>query len=136
MVCVTASSNQDPVSGAFKEPPVPGFRRAQPLLHAPAFGHIAGHLHKAAHLSGLVAQGRDDDMRPERRPILTHPPALGFDLAGGHCHLQFVLWPMLRTIFRAIHAREMLANDLIRFDSPSGTRPRHANSRCIPPDRA
>jgi hypothetical protein len=53
-------------------------------------------------------------MRPERRPILPHPPALGFDLAGGHRHLQFVFWPMLRTIFRAIHAREMLADDLIR----------------------
>src|SRR5919108_451204 len=54
-------------------------------------------------------------MRPERRSILPHPPALGFDLAGGHRHLQFVLWPMLRTIFRAIHAREMLADDLIRL---------------------
>ena len=113
--CVTASRISIPSRAAFKEPPVPGFRRAQPLLHAPAFGHIAGHLHKAAHLSSLVAQGRDDDMRPEGHPILADPPALGLDLPCGHRHLQFVLGPLLRPVFRAIHAREMLADDLIRF---------------------
>jgi len=84
---------------------MPGFRRVQLLLHAPAFGHISGYLHKAAHLSGLVAQGRDDDMRPEWHRILADPPALGFDLAFDHRHHQFVLGPLLRPIFRAIHAR-------------------------------
>src|SRR5207247_10773454 len=48
------------------------------FLGALALGDVVSDLGEAARFSGLVEQGRDDDVGPELRPVLTHAPTLAF----------------------------------------------------------
>src|SRR6266853_2112786 len=48
------------------------------LLGALAFGDVVSDLGEAARFSGLVEQRREDDVRPELRPVLAYAPALAF----------------------------------------------------------
>src|SRR5260370_44649 len=61
----------------------------------------------------LVRQRGDDDVGPNPGAILTHPPTLVLEAAGGRRFSQLVVGPARRRGFRRVEAGEVLADDLL-----------------------
>jgi hypothetical protein len=49
------------------------------VLHPFPFRNIARDFGESSQAAGLVAERSDDDVGPEARSILAHPPALGLE---------------------------------------------------------
>src|SRR5262249_38510734 len=88
------------------------FRSAHALFALLALGEIARHLRKSDERAGIVAESRDDDVRPEARPVLAETPALLFETADLLRGLE--LGGALPLVVGRIEVGEVLADDLVR----------------------
>src|SRR6185437_10302819 len=75
-------------------------------------GEIAGQLGEAPGLTGRVANGGEDDVGPEQRSILAHPPSLDLVSALGRGCVQVVLRRTARDVRWRVEPGEVLAHDL------------------------
>jgi hypothetical protein len=88
-------------------------RIAQCLLRLSPLGQVPGDLREGAQVSFVIAEGRDDDIRPELRAVLAHPPALILEAPRFGGHAQLFVGPSIADGFVGIEAREVLAQDLV-----------------------
>src|SRR5882672_5906193 len=83
------------------------------FLHALAVGNVVDDLREAAQLSGLVAQRRQNDVRPELRAVLAHPPALALVAPLERGKLELHSRVATGRVIGEKEARIVLADDLV-----------------------
>jgi hypothetical protein len=85
------------------------------LLRRPPIGEVARDFREADYLAALVAQRRDDHVRPEARAVLSDAPSLVLEPAmvsrGHELHLRLPR----RDVRRGIEGREVATDDLVRL---------------------
>src|SRR5439155_10796964 len=89
-----------------------GRRPAQVLIGLAARGQIAGDLRVADEDPVVVAQGGDDDVRPEARAVLAQAPALFLEAALARRDLELVRGVVLSARVGRVEDREVPADDL------------------------
>ena len=95
-----------------------GLGVGQRRLDLVALRQVAGQFGEAAQIAGLIANGREDDVRPERRAVLAHAPPFVLVPSAGGGEVEVVLRLAVLDVFARIEAGEVLADDLFRVRSP------------------
>src|SRR5205085_9420056 len=85
------------------------------LLRLFPVADVARNFREAAQFAAAVENGRDDDVRPEARSVLTHAPPFVFDTSLRARDLQFMLRFVIRLVFLGIETREVASDDLARL---------------------
>src|SRR3954452_7053058 len=80
-----------------------------------AHGHVARDLRKARHLAFVIAQQRDDGVRPELLTVFANAPPFVFDAAVARCGLELTARLLRLKVFRTVEHGEMPADGLILF---------------------
>src|SRR3954453_14162862 len=80
-----------------------------------ARGHVTRDLREARHLAFVIAQQRDDGVRPELLTVFADAPPFVFDAAVAHCSLELTARLLRLEVFRTVEHREMPADGLILF---------------------
>src|SRR3954464_7080978 len=88
-----------------------------------ARGHVARDLRESRHLAFVIAQQRDDGVRPELLAVFADAPPFVFDAAVARCGLELTTRLLRLKVFRTVEYREMPADGLILFvaHDPRGT---------------
>src|ERR1019366_8842045 len=81
----------------------------------PSFGEVAGHLSEADQATSLVANGREDDVRPELRPVLSNAPAFFLEATLALGDLERMVALAGRDLFWRVEDREVPSDDLGRL---------------------
>ena len=95
-----------------------GARFLELLLRSDALGDVAGDLGEADVLAVLVEDRVDQHVRPEQGAVLAHALRLALILALGERGLERPLGLAGGAVLLGVEAREMLADDLSRPNSP------------------
>src|SRR6185503_1102164 len=90
---------------------------------ASALGHVAGHFGKAAQAAAGIEQRRDDDVGPERRPVLAQAPAFVLEPADARGDFELHLRHLGVDRLLRVEAREMLADDFLGLVALDAFRP-------------
>ncbi len=88
-----------------------------------ALGHVAGHFGKAAQLAVGIEQRRDDDVGPERRPVLAQAPAFVLEAADARGDFQLHLREFGVDCLLRVEARKMFADDFLGLVALDGFGP-------------
>ena len=84
-------------------------------LRGATLGEVPGDLRESHYPSAVVAQGRDDDVRPEARAVLPQPPAFVLEPAVPRRTDELHRGLSRLDVFRGIEDREMAPDDLRRL---------------------
>ena len=86
----------------------------EPLLRLAALGDVARDLGEADDLAAIVADGIDDDMRPEAAAVLAHAPAFLLEAALAPGGVERLLRLAVAAVLLGVELREVAADDLVR----------------------
>ena len=95
---------------------------AQGVLASLALGEVAGDLPEADQVAVGIPDRGDHHVGPEARPVLADPPSLVLERAVGGGDGQLPVGLARLEVLLRVEDREVLADDLVRADSPSGAR--------------